>query len=332
MSWRIVTDDWKLKLLAVGLAVLMLGAVAFSQNPPTEKAFSLGLSYPNSTQNPVVLINPPSSITVTATGLADLLAIATAPNFTATADVSKAKAGSAQRLNVSVVSTIRGITVLQPAPIVVDIDSLTTTEVPVEVKAIAAPGWSVSSASATCPGAAKPNPCAVHFTGPTGWTKDLHAFVNYPGQISANTQTSPNRPILLQNSTLGYLDSGQCNKVTPPCGLDVTSVTARVDAVAGSTSSTVPLLDAAPSRPPANGFRVTAITITPNTVIINGDPVTLGKVRSIVLPAIDLNGRSSDYTTTVAIPYPDGVSGTVANATIKYSISANPNASPIPSP
>ena len=33
MSW--VTESWRLKLLAIGLSVLMLGAVAFAQNPPT---------------------------------------------------------------------------------------------------------------------------------------------------------------------------------------------------------------------------------------------------------------------------------------------------------
>ena len=36
---NLITDDWRLKLLAVGLALLMLGAVAFSQNPPTTKIF-----------------------------------------------------------------------------------------------------------------------------------------------------------------------------------------------------------------------------------------------------------------------------------------------------
>ncbi len=38
---NLITDDWRLKLLAVGLAVLMLGAVAFAQNPPTTKSFTV---------------------------------------------------------------------------------------------------------------------------------------------------------------------------------------------------------------------------------------------------------------------------------------------------
>jgi len=43
MSW--ITEDWRLKLLALGLAVVMLGAVAFSQNPPTIKTLSVPLNY-----------------------------------------------------------------------------------------------------------------------------------------------------------------------------------------------------------------------------------------------------------------------------------------------
>ena len=45
MNWGLITDSWRLKLLAVGLAVLMLGAVAFSQNPPTTKSLTVSLNY-----------------------------------------------------------------------------------------------------------------------------------------------------------------------------------------------------------------------------------------------------------------------------------------------
>src|SRR4029077_3483575 len=81
MSWSLITDDWRLKLTAVVLAVLMLGAVAFSQNPPTTKTLTVGLNYivPSSSSTPscpynIVLINPPSKTNVTYSGLADVIA------------------------------------------------------------------------------------------------------------------------------------------------------------------------------------------------------------------------------------------------------------------
>jgi YbbR domain-containing protein len=329
VSWKLLTDDWRLKLLALGLAILMLGAVAFSQNPPTSKPLTVGLNYP-ATQNQIVVINPPSKITVTITGLADIIATVTPDNLTATVDTSHAKAGNAQKLNVTVTPTDKRVGVQQPAPIVVDVDTITTREVQVEVKATSAPGWSVSNALATCPGSSKPNPCSVHFTGPSAWMNNLHAYVTFPGQVSANNINSPNQPVQLQNSS-GYLDVQSCSKITTPaCSLDEISVSVHIDAVAGSTSSTVALLDAPPSHPPANGYRVTAITITPNTATISGDPVVLAKIRNIMLPPVDLTGRTTDATFTVTIQYPDGTSGTVATASVKYSISPNPNASPSP--
>ncbi len=327
MSWKLITDDWRLKLLAVGLAILMLGAVAFSQNPPTSGTLSVGLTYPNVPSN-LVLISPPNKINVTYTGLSGPISQVTTSNLSAKVDASHATAGAAVKLNVIATSTVNGVTPQAPAPIVVTIDTLTTKEVPVEVKASAAPGWSITNTVVMCPGSSKPNPCSVHFTGPTSWMTNLHAYVAFPHTVATNTDNSPNQSVYLQNNN-GLLDMTSC-RTTPCVSLDVTSVSIHVDAVAGSTSSTVPLLDAAPSHSPASGYRVTAITITPNTVIISGDPVALGKVRSIVLPAVDLTGRTSDATFSVAIPYPDGISGSVANATVKYSISANPNASPGP--
>jgi len=53
-------------------------------------------------------------------------------------------------------------------------------------------------------------------------------------------------------------------------------------------------------------------------------------VHNITLPPVDLTGRTSNATFQVAIPYPPGVSGSVANAKVTYLISANPNASPSP--
>ncbi len=72
-SWvTLITNEWRLKLLAFVLAVLMLGAVAFSQNPPTTKSLSVPLGY--TVRDGYILINPPSKTTVTFNGLADVIA------------------------------------------------------------------------------------------------------------------------------------------------------------------------------------------------------------------------------------------------------------------
>ncbi|HEV2028582.1 MAG TPA: CdaR family protein [Candidatus Dormibacteraeota bacterium] len=320
----LITDDWRLKLLAVGLAVLMLAAVAFSQNPPTIGNLVIPLNYtmpPN-----LILVNRPTKIDITYSGLADAIKNVNTSNTFATVDATHASLGSAVRLAVRVTS-ISGVTVQNPAPIVFNVDTLQTKDLSVQVIARTAPGWSLGKHDAVCPGA-QPTPCVVHFLGPLTWETNLTASVTIPGLLSATNSESSNWPIQLQNSN-GFLDLTTCR--TQPCAsLDVTAVGVHLEASPGSTSSTVALVIAPPTHKPASGYYITDVTITPNTVVISGDAATLGRIRNIVLPALDLSGKTADYTQTVQIPYPDGTSGPVATATVKYSITRDPNASPPP--
>jgi len=196
----------------------------------------------------------------------------------------------------------------------------------VQVSANAAPGWSITKTAAACPN----TPCVVHFSGPASWLKNMRATVTYPGGVNLGSIDSPNQPVQLTN-TNGLVDLTTCR--TDPCAtLDTLTASIHIEAVPGSNSSTIVLLDSTPSHPPASGYRITAVTISPNTVTISGDPTTIGRIRSITLPAVDLTGKTSDATFQIAIPYPDGVSGSVSIATVKYSISPNPSVSPSPSP
>ncbi|TMC51531.1 MAG: hypothetical protein E6J20_15935 [Chloroflexi bacterium] len=325
MSWNLITDDWRIKLLAFGLAVLMLGAVAFSQNPPTTNHLKVGLNY--TTPPNIVLINPPSQVDVTYQGLADVIAKVNPNNLFASVDATHALPGSAVRLNVIAHATDLRVQVQQPAPIVVQVDTLQVREVPVQVNARAANGWSIDPTKTlvTCPGAATPNPCKVHFNGPVMWENNLKAVVTLTNV--AGTMNVLNQLIQLQNAG-GNLDSTV--RTVPSTTVDVTSVDVHIEAFAGTTSASVPLLWAAWSHAPPQGYRVTAVTVTPANVVISADPVTLARVRNITLPAADLSNSTSDATFQVQIPYPAGTSGSVAIATVVYAISRSPQVSPSP--
>jgi YbbR domain-containing protein len=320
---NLITDDWRLKLLALGLAILMLGAVAFSQNPPTTGSLAITVNY--TLPKDLVLMNPPGKITITYTGLADAIKNVNTTNTVANVDATHVAQGNGQKLTVRV-TTIGNVTVQTPAPIVVNVDTLQTKDLPVQVNARAAPGWTLGKHDAICP--PKPTPCVVQFTGPTSWQTNLTASVTIPGLLSATNSESSNWPVQLQNSN-GPVDLGTCR--TRPCPyLDINSVGVRLEASQGSTSSTVALVIGPPTHKPAPGYQITDVSITPNTVIIAGDAATLGRIRNITLPSVDLTGKTSDYTSQVQITYPDGTTGTVGSVTVKYSISRDPNASPGP--
>jgi len=324
MSW--ITDDWRLKLLALGLAVLMLGAVAFSQNPPTTRTLTVPLVYRLAPNPTIIVTTGPSSINVTFSGLADVIGPVRPDNITAFADATTASPGPAVKLNVSASATDSRVNVSIPAPIVASIDQLKTVEVPVEVVIPHVdPGWTVTKVVAGC--LPNPSPCKVHFSGPASWETQIRAIVTYTTPINVNSQDSQNWPIRLQNS------SGQINlarQTSPLLALDVISVAVHVEAQQGSSSNTVPLVAAAPAQPPPPQYQLIGITVSPASVIISGDPATLSKIQRITLPAVDLSAATTTVKISVSIPYPDNVSGNPATATITFTIQRNPNVTPSP--
>ena len=328
MNWGLITNAWRLKVLAVGLAILMLGAVAFSQNRPVTTTVKVPLNY--TVQTNIVLLNPPTTTTVTVSGLSDAVSQLNPSNLIASVDATHALPGSSVKLNVTAKSLLTNVQAQNPPPIAVNIDTLQAVALPVQVNARAATGWSIDpkQTRVTCPGAANPDPCKVTFTGPVSWESGLKAITTVPGSIVGKGDYL-GQPILLVTPS-GPLDLSV--RTVPSPLIEVSTVDVHLEAIAGSTSESVPLIDAPPSHGPPAGYRITAVTVTPPVVTITGDATVLQRISSLPLPAVDLSNSTSDATFQVAIHYPNGVSGPVGTATVTYSISRNPNVTPSPSP
>ena len=318
MSW--ITDDWRLKLLALGLAVLMLGAVAFSQNPPTSITMKVGINY--AVPPGLILINPPKQTTVTVQGLADLVSAANFGNTVATADISKAAStGPSVKVNLVGKSVINGLSV-QATPITLNIDTRSVVQLAVAARFPrgAALGWQITKQEAQCAG--PPPPCTVTFDGPASWQDNLKAYADYPLPV-AGSVILPSVPVVWeQNGTPIDLTI----YTVPKVGLNVNTVTIDVEAKSGTTSRQVTLIDAPPSNPPPTCYRVTNIAIDPSTIVISGPSDAVPNVTTITLPAVDLSQHTSDFTFRVSIPpLPTGVTGSAATARVTYSISKNPS-------
>lgn len=328
MNW--ITDDWRLKLIALGLALLMLGAVAFSQNPPTIKTVQVDISYSLPPANTLIVLNPPTKATVVVTGLADAISNLTADNpagLSANFDLTKAQPSPTAKATLNVTSRIPGVSVQnQNVPYVLNIDTLKTTTLTVTVRVLHVDaGWSVTSADAYCPN----TPCQLTFVGPASWETQLNAFADVTAVVNNTSFDFLNQTVqLVQNQS--RLDLTQ--PTVPLVSLDPQSVEIKIQAKTGTTSRSVALVDATPTHPPADGYRVVGITIDPIAVTITGDANALSLIKFITLPAVDLSGRTSTAKFTVSIPYPTTVQGTTQTATITYQIAPNPNVSPSPSP
>lgn len=326
MSW--VTDSWRLKLLAIGLSVLMLGAVAFAQNPPTFKTLTASITY-SPIPDGLIVINGPTKTTVRVTGLADAIQSMTASSLTANFDLSKATPGQAVKVNLDVKSVVPGVNVgNRSVPYILDIDQRKTVPLTVQVRfPSVAPGWVVAKAQAACPN----TPCVVNFDGPASWETKLAAYADFNGLVQGENIDSPNVPITLQQNGTP-LDAANFLKTTPNSSLSPASVEVQITAKTSTTSKQVVLIAAQPTHPPPSGYYLSGIKFDPLFVVVSGRADALLKVTSVTLPAADLSGHTSTFTVTVTISYPAGVAGSRDTARITYSISPNPTAQPSPTP
>ena len=328
MSWNLITNEWRLKLLALGLAVLMLGAVAFSQNPPTYKDLIVPITYPNlSPDSPIVVINPPAPAKVRVTALADVLQSVTSSSVAATFDLTKVSPGQDQHVNLSVRSVDIRVKVQDPVvPYVLNIDK----RVPLKLDVIVrtphiAIGWQVTKSEAQCPGSTTGTLCQATFTGPVSYEAGLKAYVDYTPEVSSNSVSTPFLPVYLEQNGV-KLDLTR--PTFPAMTLDPLNVNVHIDAVSTISSKQVTLVNAQPVHGPAPGYRVTNVTLSPITVLVTGKPEALAQLTTITLPPVDLSGRTADATFQIAIPYPDGTGSSVKNARVVYSIAPNPSPAP----
>jgi YbbR domain-containing protein len=325
VNLSLITQDWRLKLLALGLAVLMLGAVAFAQNPVTQKVLrDVSIAYTVSPD--IVVIDPPTKANVTVSGLADALSNFNSRNVAASFDLSKASPGPNTHVNLVVKSLLTTVKVQDPVvPYVLNIDSLKAVSVAVDVRLTKTPvpGWAWTKKEALCPNA----PCKVVFTGPVSWETNLLAYADFNTLVNQDLQIVPAIPVVLYQNTQPL----DLTKITVPAiTVDPSTVQVRVEAKPGTSSRQVVLVDAQPTRGPAPGYRITDIKVDPVSVVISGPPDTLTTITMIVLPAVDLGGATTNRTFQIPVPYQNGVTGPVAVARVTYSISPNPAASPSP--
>ena len=333
MSW--VTESWRLKLLAIGLSVLMLGAVAFAQNPSTFKTLTVSTILYNNLALNLVVINAPTKVTVRVNGLADTLQSVTASSLTASFNLLKVSPGPAVKANLIVTSVSSDVTVQTPSiPFALDIDRRATAPLTVQVRPPRmAQGWGFTKAQAQC----GPIPCVVNFEGPVSWETDsrgqpnLKAYVEVPTLIAGDNNTFSNLPVALeQGGTL--VDTTSFAKTVPESGLDQPSVGVLVLAKTSTTSKQVVFAVPQPTHQPPAGYYLSGIAFNPTFVVISGRADVLIGVKSVTLPAADLSGRTSTFTISVAIPYPAGVTGPQQPVRVTYSISRLPTAQPSPTP
>ncbi|HEV2035476.1 MAG TPA: CdaR family protein [Candidatus Dormibacteraeota bacterium] len=320
----LITESWRLKLLALALAVVMLGAVAFSQS--NTRTIQVNMTYNNLPPN-LALVGQIDRISVTVLVPNDF--VLNPSSVTASADLTHVKKGSAISVPIHVTPTDLRIAVQAPPPITVNVDNIASLPLDIQVRTpFTAVGWAVTKAVAECGNTI--DACKVTFTGPLALAAGLTAFVTVSDRIQAGTTDS-------LNQTVQFEQNGRPVDLTklqtlPQITINPSTVTAHVEAKRGTSSTQLTLVDDAPTRRPPTGYRVTDITVAPLSVLCTGPADAIANLTSITLPAVDLGSSTSTVSFNVRIPFPAGVTCGVATARITYVISQNPNVNPTPTP
>jgi YbbR domain-containing protein len=289
VSW--IVTNWRLKLLSLVLAVGLLGGVAFSENPPTLGSVPVKVNYNLPLPTDLVVVNPTTILDVPVAGFRSDVLRYQQSTAGVTVDLSRAHPGNNQVYVARPRADIPGLSFRQSAiPIKLDIESLVTRQLDIEVRAKnRAPGIAVvpDHTYATCGNAN--DRCQVSVTGPSSVLSTLRAYVDYDVPITtASTGTSPNQPIKFEQS--GHqVDLNKSPQTIPQILWTPDHVTVLVTTQGGSQTKSVPVSVRVQGSQPC-GYQISSVDVQPGQVTINGPADAVGKITNVTLDPIPLTG------------------------------------------
>lgn len=296
LGW--IATNWRLKLLSLVLAVGLLGAVAFSENPPVFDTASVRIEFANPPQDMVVM-NPPSALDVPVAGLRD--AVTRYKNGAAgvSIDLANAKPGPNQKFAVTPKIGTPGVTVRSRVdPISLTLDRLAPGQLDIEVRTPrTSPGIAVipEKTYATCGNSN--DRCRVSVSAAASIMSSLKAYVDYDVPLtSANTLISPNEPIKFESDGRP-IDLKKDVKTIPRPSVTPDNVTVQIQTRSGTLTKTVGL-NVRVTGTQACGYAISGVDVQPNSgfVSITGPIDSVARLNTLTLEAVDITGITSSTT------------------------------------
>jgi YbbR domain-containing protein len=294
-------------LAAIGLATLMYGGLALSQNTQTFQGV-IPVRYVNEPRDTVVLPSTPPPVTQVRYFAPTGVQVATS-SFLATIDLSGLDGQTgivSAKIDVTTPDSRIRVLGYDPAFTTVQLDDLKSVEVPVKV---------------------------VHGPVPDGLTLGTTTVVpetvTITGAATLVAQVAAVRAdVTIQSSGIDVDEDAQLvpidklgNALSP---LDVTPPTARVTipVFSDQQSRTLPVNPVITGRPAA-GFEIESVTVEPLVALVTGDADQLAGLTQVDTAPISMTGVSADETVAVKLALPAGVVA-VSDAPITVTIAIRP--------
>ncbi len=296
VSW--IVNNWRLKLLSAVLAVGLVGAVAFSQNPPVFDTAAVLVQFANLPDD-LVVIDPPTTIDVPVAGLRD--AVTKYKNTAAgvTINLANAKPGPNQVFAVTPKIDVPGVTVRsRVGPIRLTLEPQDTRQMDIEVRTPkASPGIEVipEKTYATCGNSN--DRCQVSVTAARSILNTLKAYVDYDVTLTtASYLISPNEPVKFDAN--GHpINLSKDVRSVPPVTFTPPNVTVQVGTRGGTLTRTVGIGVRATGTQ-ACGYAITRSDVQPSPFVTVTGPVDqVSRLTTLPIDPIDIGGLTG--TTTV---------------------------------
>lgn len=320
----VLARNFRLKALAVGVALVCWTVVVYASDPPDSRTFNVDVPVQNvPAQFEIDPLPPPLSIRVR--GTRDHLDAFRSSSLTVSVAFDRIDHAGTQDVPVSVTNADRDVELDSvPSSIRVTVDTRMSVSVPVTVNFTSGPpaGYHYDQNAITV------SPPAVTVYGASKKLQDLHAYVDVGlSGIKTTYEVTPN--VFL------YRGQSRTDRVSD---LDVEprSVTVEVPV----TSFTVPRTTAVfpnVTGSPGAGRVVSGISVTPQFVVLNGPQELLNGLDRVTTDPIRLSaGSGTTVKQVVHVTVPQGVSVDPAEVTVTITITVlptpTPSAAPTPSP
>jgi YbbR domain-containing protein len=307
MGWLFY--DWRLKILAILVAIGLWSVVAYTANPTTTREYTVNIDHS---------ALPPGLVVLGALPTRQLVLVAPSDVFRGFdphslhvyADLSRVHVGP-NRIPLSI-QVPAGITLQNPGgAIVVDVDRLGTVDRQVSVNQVNNPpqGYHVVSIST--------NVNKVTVIGPQSLLFGTQAVIN----INVANQEAPFQGAY----PVSILDSSH----NPLSGLtvDPAQASVKVQIEPDSITETKPVGWSIVGQPAA-GYRVTSVTVTPSFVTVTGLEAALVGLAQVAADPVNITGTTGDVVETVRLRPPAGSTASVHTVVVHVFISRVPQPNP----
>lgn len=314
----VVTRNWRLKLVAVFFACTTWSVVAYAGNPV--KALDVtGISIQAGLPaNGWVMVSQLPPVTVSVSGLQANLANFKPNSLHTSIDITTAHLGE-NLLHVRVDNTDPHITVNQVEPASVDVvlDERDTVTKKVDVRLRNSPNNCCVALGAK----ATSNPDVVLLTGPRSVVAKAQPFV-VVDVAEARTDVQLSLDVQLDG-----LDKKSAPLLTvAPKQVQATVPVSQVKKRAAAIPHEVH------NGTPATGYQLVDVKISPDTLIIEGEPGIVAITSAIDADPISITNATADVVQTVTLRPPPGITIVgVSRVTVHYFISKNPAVQSSPS-